>query len=86
MLREKLSSITKHISNTHSFTNNIFHKHCSHAPLEPDEQRRRPWLHPGELAIGKVNAAFHGHNDCRWKDLSMMTKFTHTGKCGLAII
>ena len=77
-LREKLGSIPEHISNNHYFAGNTHHKHCSHGELAPEVERSRPWLIRGSLPVAKVIAALHGHNNCRWNDLEMMTRFTHT--------
>ena len=78
-LREKLASIPDHICNIHRFEGNSCHKYCSHGELAPEVERCRPWLIKGSLPVAKVIAALHGHNNCRWNDLEMMTRFTHTG-------
>ena len=50
MLKEKLGSITEHISNIHVFPNNSEHKSCSHEPLETLEGgRSKAWQDPDSL-------------------------------------
>ena len=49
LLKEKLGSITGHLSDQHKFSNNLQHQACCHAPLGPAEQRRKKWLAPDSL-------------------------------------
>ena len=78
MLEEKILSITKHITNQHTFLDNIEHKACGHAVL-PDDNKGKPWLHPESLAVKKVDRAIAGKDNCRIKELEHMLGFTHTG-------
>jgi len=77
LLREKLLSITSHMCNEHEFVENKEYKKCTHGNL--DEDREKPWLDQDSLAVSKVKAAIKGYKNTRLEDLSMMTKFTHTG-------
>ena len=42
-LREKVLSISKHVTNRHTFPSNNKHKSCAHGDLGPEENRK-PWL------------------------------------------
>ena len=48
-MKEKLDSITEHLSNIHSFPENSHHMVCAHGDLEPDECRDKAWLDPDSL-------------------------------------
>jgi hypothetical protein len=74
LLKERVSSITDHLSDIHEFPNNKQHKQCSHGPLGP-----KAWLSPDSKAVSKVKAALNGYKGCRMDDLDMMVDFTHTG-------
>ena len=47
MLKEKLESITEHLSNVHIFPENVEHKTCAHDALEGE--RTKAWLDPESL-------------------------------------
>ena len=48
-MKEKLDSITEHLSNIHSIPENSHHMLCAHGDLEPDECRDKAWLDPDSL-------------------------------------
>ena len=56
MLKEKLESITEHLSNVHLFPENVEHKQCAHDPL--DGERTKAWLDPESL----VSLSFLGQS------------------------
>ena len=47
LLKEKLLSITEHISNCHTYPKNVKYKACPHPPLVGE--RDRAWLSAGSL-------------------------------------
>ena len=102
LLKEKLDSITEHVSNIHAFPENSHHHKCCHLPLDPDECREKAWLVPDSLvkpgssfieiwlhfyqAVTKIRTALHGYQNSRWNDLDMMTDFSHTGEIGWLLL
>ena len=47
LLREKLLSITSHLTNKHTFTENSQYKACSHGEVEATDEK--PWLEEDSL-------------------------------------
>jgi hypothetical protein len=76
LLREMVLSIPQHISNVHEFPDNTLFKQCQHDELPAG--RNKQWLKPGSHSMRKLVGAIRGKNDCRLKDLDMMTEFQHT--------
>ena len=70
MLREKVLSIPRHVSNRHHFPSNKSHKSCQHADLIGD---RKPYLKEGSKELEKLMGALRGNNDIRLNDLENMT-------------
>jgi hypothetical protein len=77
LLREMILSIPHHICGIHVFPENHLFQRCLHGELPSD--RSKPWLREGTLSHKKVVQAIRGNNDCRLKDLELMTEFQHTG-------
>ena len=55
MLREKLDSITEHICNIHSFTDNEQYRECGHPPITEQQKRSKSWLVPNTLVSTKTD-------------------------------
>ena len=68
LLRERILSIPKHISNVHKFDGNKFHKSCEHEDLSSNE-RSKAWLDKEEIPVEKVDQSLHGKDMCRLNDL-----------------
>ena len=44
MLREKLDSITEHICNIHTFSENEQYRECGHPPITEQQMRSKTWI------------------------------------------
>ena len=82
-LREMILSIPDHISNTHSFPSNTYHKYCQHEPLTGE--RSKAWLARDSVSLQKIRSAVLGKDNCRVADLPHMVGFSHTGSIGILL-
>ena len=71
-------SIPKYVVNINIFPENKLFKYCLHGELSEDWDKS--WMKEGSISMTKLVEAFRGNQDCRLKDLELMTEFQHTGR------
>lgn len=77
LLREMVLSIPQHCSGVHVFPDNRHFQRCLHGDLPEGDEKH--WIPKDSFAMRKLVAALRGPNNCRLKDLELLTEFQHTG-------
>ena len=77
ILREKWLSITFHVQNIHHWTGFTKFHMCCHGPLSTEKQRKKNWLSPTPESFKAFQDIVFSNSIL--KDLSHLTKFSHTG-------
>ena len=77
LLREKWTSVLFHVQNKHRWTGYKKFTKCEHSRLTKEQQKAKEWLSPRSEVYQALQKIVLDKDEL--KDLSYLTKFSHTG-------
>ncbi|KAM8939385.1 uncharacterized protein RCH25_053012 [Pelodytes ibericus] len=75
LLREKFTSVLKHVVNVHKWEDGELYHACTHQHLSEEEKREIPWINPRDPSIDRLERIF---NKQFLQDLNCLQLFCHT--------